>query len=907
VKTIRLQIILDDNGAIQKIQDYDKVVDNLTKKTPAASGAASSYAGALSQIGSAVDRIIPGVGGLATAFDRVIFSGASGAVAITGVGLAVAGAEYALVSAVGRTAEYAHSLENLSRSTGVAIGPLQQIGNVGRSVGLDVTETANAINQLSRRLAEREPTAMTWIARLGVDTADLFKQNPVDQFTTLGEAVGRLADENDRAAARWALLGRAGLQMGALFGQGLEAAIAAMKALNIPDETLASLAHYEDLTTQLAIRWQLLKAEALEPAARTLTTILGILDKIVNTMPQGGSVLGRVIQNALDPGGMWAAAGSLSGLNGASAPTSASALSPGLLATSRETTDTYALAEAVKTLTGSYGGLRSRIDEVNAETQAYKNEALIPLSGAAQVLIGNMVSWGRSSQDIARAVSILDDNTKISTLTIDAYRRSRENAKLADQAWGETAKASAIAANEGVAQQLAVAEAAHRTRLKLIADTITDEVNKNTQLAAENQRYDAETAQVTATYDRQQLEAYAKSTVELAKAQAAAHAEGYAATRQALDAEHAILVDAIRTRQLSEREQHDLLLVEDNRYYAAVSAADRTEQLATRDRLREANLAIQQETISHYGSLHERQVAALDAETALEITKARERASSITASVEAEFAIWQGYWAKRGALEEKELEASNARVLANAQKEIDAVTSIMGRIGLTAQGDVKGDPFAAAVKNYTNAMAALDTEEAAGLNVSQQRLDVQQKYVEELQAADSATRAAMTSTDAATASTQRGTAANQQFTGTVMQVGQALQQVKSFYDLWASTTVQGQPGWFGWAPTGQVTMPFYQPNPALQPLTSTSPFFGGRSGTYVMASGGVVEPRPGGTPVILGEGGEREFVIPASKLGSGTVYVDARGALFPNSAALDRFVDQLATRLGRTAGRGVRI
>jgi hypothetical protein len=44
-----------------------------------------------------------------------------------------------------------------------------------------------------------------------------------------------------------------------------------------------------------------------------------------------------------------------------------------------------------------------------------------------------------------------------------------------------------------------------------------------------------------------------------------------------------------------------------------------------------------------------------------------------------------------------------------------------------------------------------------------------------------------------------------------------------------------------------------------------------------LAHGAVIEPRPGGTPVLVGEAGEREYVIPEHDLKNGGTPIDTRG------------------------------
>lgn len=71
--------------------------------------------------------------------------------------------------------------------------------------------------------------------------------------------------------------------------------------------------------------------------------------------------------------------------------------------------------------------------------------------------------------------------------------------------------------------------------------------------------------------------------------------------------------------------------------------------------------------------------------------------------------------------------------------------------------------------------------------------------------------------------------------------------------------------------------------------------------------GGIID-RP--TLALMGERGEREFVIPESKMGGMggvTVIVQAQGATFENDRALDRLADKIQHRLAAKFGQGTRL
>lgn len=76
-----------------------------------------------------------------------------------------------------------------------------------------------------------------------------------------------------------------------------------------------------------------------------------------------------------------------------------------------------------------------------------------------------------------------------------------------------------------------------------------------------------------------------------------------------------------------------------------------------------------------------------------------------------------------------------------------------------------------------------------------------------------------------------------------------------------------------------------------------------------LASGGVVLPRPGGTLVNVGEGGQAEAVVPLDRMDHAgrarplVVRIDARGAFFPDLASIDRLAEMITRRVGAAQER----
>jgi len=807
VKTLRLQIILDDNGAIQKVQDLNAAIDKSVAKTPATTKVTQDYSLALRDVGVMLDRAVPGAAQFTTAIDRLATASSSGiselallAGAATATVLAFAGMAYAVVSAVNAEAEHANSLENLSRATGIALPQLQAIGFVAKDAGISMEELANAVSQLSRRLGERDPSTMDWVAKFGLDVADLRAQKPDEQFIRMAESVSQMDDANLKASAGVALFGRSWLTLSPIAQDGIRNLIAAKLAADnmISPETIKALSDYNRKTDELSEAWKKFKTEGLAPLIPILTTVVGWLEKAAKFRPsdprawavEQGVKAGMGIRGAFsDSPEVPAHMGNILDVTA------------GLLGTGGQGAGG---PKMIDDLAVSLKALQDPLSQARRMLDAFRTESMIPLSAAAQTIAQDMKLWGKSNGEIADTLRSVDSNANITEKTVARYFASVQNAAIADQAWGDAAKAAATAHSEGFAQQVAVELAGHETRIKLINDEVRFQADKDALMEAE----------------------------------------------------------AIRSG-------------------AALASIDHDAQIKLRTLHEETDKAIAIQRNSHFSTLHDQQVKALDIEMESQITATNRLYSKVDDMNAANLDLWRAYWAKRITIEEQGAAKINELVVEN----MNARIANLAAQGFNATGGELNDPVTKAYRERMAALADLTAREKEGIDVSEIKLGIENKYIAAIQATDGVVAKVAGTTETLTGKTTALASANNTAAASFQAVASSAaamnSAVLSSWDLFQHNQEMARQ----YAAMGVIVSNVGVVNPSH------------------FATGAVVD-KP--TLAWVGEGGEREYVIPESKMGAmggGTIHVDARGAMFPDSLSMDRFIDKLAQKFGARASR----
>jgi hypothetical protein len=133
----------------------------------------------------------------------------------------VLGAVESIVSFGKSVADELDNLNDVAARTGVGVEALQAYGAAAKLSGTDVETFAKSIQKLSVNIgnATDEKSAKKFTA-LGIAFEDLKAATPTEQFEMVADALARISDPAERAAAAVKLFGKGGIELGPLFSEG---------------------------------------------------------------------------------------------------------------------------------------------------------------------------------------------------------------------------------------------------------------------------------------------------------------------------------------------------------------------------------------------------------------------------------------------------------------------------------------------------------------------------------------------------------------------------------------------------------------------------------------------------------------------------------------------------------------
>lgn len=141
--------------------------------------------------------------------------------AFTTLSKSVLGAVESIVSFGKSVADELDNLNDVAARTGVGVEALQAYGAAAKLSGTDVETFAKSIQKLSVNIgnATDEKSAKKFTA-LGIAFEELKAATPTEQFEMVADALARISDPAERAAAAVKLFGKGGIELGPLFSEG---------------------------------------------------------------------------------------------------------------------------------------------------------------------------------------------------------------------------------------------------------------------------------------------------------------------------------------------------------------------------------------------------------------------------------------------------------------------------------------------------------------------------------------------------------------------------------------------------------------------------------------------------------------------------------------------------------------
>lgn len=228
------------------------------------------------------------LGGLKAAADAFISFGTS-----------VFNAAQGLVN-FGRTiANELDALNDVANRTGVGVEALQAYGGAAKLAGTDIETFAKSIQKLTVNIgkASLDEKAQKSFEKLGISFEELRQKTPTEQFEAVADAVSRIADPAERAAAAVSLFGKGGIELGPLFADG-PGALARMReeaeALGqvVSEKAIQSIAKMNDAFDKV---WMTVKGLTGQIVGELAGPIGEIAEDLLNVVKQVGAT--NIAQN----------------------------------------------------------------------------------------------------------------------------------------------------------------------------------------------------------------------------------------------------------------------------------------------------------------------------------------------------------------------------------------------------------------------------------------------------------------------------------------------------------------------------------------------------------------------------------------------------------------------------------
>jgi hypothetical protein len=169
----------------------------------------SAFMAGIRRIKTAGTGLARGVGGAGRGAGR----GVGGFLGIGGGTIAAAGAGIFARSII----KDADALQNLSRKTGMSTTSLAALAEMGKSANIEMEQLAQSVSFMQAAIAKGSPATIKALSDMGVTIDDLQGLKPEETFAKIGAAIGKMSDQNAKAAAARGMFGRGGSSLFEMF------------------------------------------------------------------------------------------------------------------------------------------------------------------------------------------------------------------------------------------------------------------------------------------------------------------------------------------------------------------------------------------------------------------------------------------------------------------------------------------------------------------------------------------------------------------------------------------------------------------------------------------------------------------------------------------------------------------
>lgn len=160
----------------------------------------------------------------------------------------------ALTAGTLRTLDRVDALGDLSAQTGVAIGDMMKLQQAYKMGGREAEMAGKDIGKMQKSLVTAANGGDDPFQSIGLSAKELLKMNPAAQFSSIGEAIMRIANPAERTAKAMQIFGKGGMGLTTVF-EGLPDAVTALGRMpQVAQEFGARMGEANDLIGNLPLK-----------------------------------------------------------------------------------------------------------------------------------------------------------------------------------------------------------------------------------------------------------------------------------------------------------------------------------------------------------------------------------------------------------------------------------------------------------------------------------------------------------------------------------------------------------------------------------------------------------------------------------------------------------------------------
>lgn len=214
---VGMQMTANASGMTKGLSDADKALQLLQKIVDQNQKSLQRFTGEADKTSQSLDKLTKGVSTLSTIeVGRVIIDG------FQAISSAFTSAAQNVLTLAGNVSSSLDSLNDLSARTGIGVESLQGYALAAKMAGVDTEAFGVAVQKLAVNIGKATPgdALDKSLREINLSVAQLQALAPEQQFSLIGDAIGRLPTAAERAAAAVQVFGKQGAALAPLFREG---------------------------------------------------------------------------------------------------------------------------------------------------------------------------------------------------------------------------------------------------------------------------------------------------------------------------------------------------------------------------------------------------------------------------------------------------------------------------------------------------------------------------------------------------------------------------------------------------------------------------------------------------------------------------------------------------------------